>query len=92
MGISPSRCYFVTSTTHECEYSCSQQMRTDGPLFPVSVFVNKQSLLWYIYSAMNVSIDKSTVHRVVHCMQSNSTACPVLRHGAPLLELSCYLF
>ena len=35
---------------------------------------------------MSVSIDKSTVHRVVHCMQS------YCNQGAPLLELSWYLF
>ena len=39
---------------------------------------------------MNVSIDKSTVHRVVHCMQSYIRS--TVRSGAPLLELSWYLF
>ena len=38
---------------------------------------------------MSVSIDKSTVHRVVHCMQSYSMC---VRSGAPLLELSSYPF
>ena len=40
------------------------------------------------YVRMSVSIDKSTVHRVVHCMQSYSTR----NLGAPLLELSSYSF
>ena len=36
--------------------------------------------------SMRVSIDKSTVHRVVDCMQSYRD------RGAPLLELSSYSF
>jgi hypothetical protein len=37
---------------------------------------------------MSVSIDKRTVHRVVHCMQIKAT----IRNGAPLFELSSYPF
>ena len=35
---------------------------------------------------MSLSIDKSSVHRVVHCMESYCNL------GAPLLELSSYPF
>jgi hypothetical protein len=46
-----------------------------------------QSMEFLVDLDMSVSIDKSTVHRVVHCMQSY---CNNL--GAPLVELSWYLF
>ena len=39
---------------------------------------------------MCVSIDKSTVHRVVHCKVH--TQYVLMRNGAPLLELSSYPF
>ena len=45
-----------------------------------------QSMEFLVDLDMSVSIDKSTVHRVVHCMQSYSN------RSAPLFELSSYPF